>query len=252
MKRLIFLLCALFLSAQPVFANHSWGNYHWARTTPEFTLKLGSNVTSDWAPYLSQASSDWSASSVLNTTIVAGLAGRNCKATSGRIEVCNKKYGNNGWLGIAQIWTNGDHITQALAKMNDTYFTSTKYNTPAWKRLVMCQEVAHGFGLDHQDEVFDNSNLGTCMDYTSNPLGPPSNERPNTHDYDQLTLIYQHLDSTTTVSLSASLANASYDDDPGEDPKMWGKKLKDNENVGLYVRDLGQGRKIFTHVYWIR
>jgi hypothetical protein len=50
----------------------------------------------------------------------------------------------------------------------------------------MCQEVGHTVGLDHQDTSLDNPNLGTCMDYTSNPLGPPDNEHPKKHDYDEL------------------------------------------------------------------
>ena len=58
--------------------------------------------------------------------------------------------------------------------MNDSYFNTAKYNTPAWRRLVMCQEVTHDFGLDHQDEIFNNANLGSCMDYTNDPDGKPS------------------------------------------------------------------------------
>src|SRR5512134_2807423 len=112
-------------------ANHAWGNYHWARTSNPFTLKLGDNMTSAWDAYLATASSDWSASSVLDTTIVAGSNPRpkNCRPVLGRVEVCNAKYGNNGWLGIAQIWANGSHITQGVAKMNDTYFNTPSYNT---------------------------------------------------------------------------------------------------------------------------
>src|SRR3989344_6001488 len=102
-------------------ATHSWGGYHWARTANPFTLKLGDNVSGAWDAHLSTASSDWTASSVLDTTVVAGQAKGNCRPTSGRIEVCNKTYGNNGWLGLAQIWISGSHITQAIAKMNDTY-----------------------------------------------------------------------------------------------------------------------------------
>src|SRR3989337_164385 len=62
---LIAMLAAFPLSAG---ASHSWGNYHWARTSNPFTLKLGDNVTSVWDSYLAEASSDWSQSSVLNTT----------------------------------------------------------------------------------------------------------------------------------------------------------------------------------------
>jgi hypothetical protein len=193
------------VAAPPVGASHSWGTYHWARTANPFTLKLGDNVTSQWDAYLAEASTDWSKSSVLDTTIVAGGVTnvKKCPITAGRIEVCNSTYGNNGWLGIAGISLSGGHITGAYVKLNDSYFNSASYNKPEWRRLVMCQEIGHGFGLDHTDENFNNANHGTCMDYTNVPLGPPSNERPNAHDYDQLASIYAHLDSTTTTGADA-------------------------------------------------
>lgn len=239
-----------------VLANHSWGGYHWARTTNAFTLKLGDNVAPNWDSYLAEASVDWSTSSVLDTTVVSGNGGKNCRATSGRIEVCNRKYGNNGWLGLAQIWTSGNHITQAVAKMNDTYFNTSTYNTPSWRRLVMCQEVAHGFGLDHQDEAFDNTNLGTCMDYTRDPDGPPSNEHPNAHDYEELETIYAHLDTFSSVDGSVQslpgqgLGVVQFEG--SDNAADWGKAIKDNGNVGLYVKDLGAGQKLYTHVFWVR
>src|SRR5206468_5527238 len=119
--------------------------------------------SSAWDSYLATTSSDWSASSVLNTTIVAGSAKpRNCRPTSGRVEVCDASYGNTGWLGVAQIWiSGGTHITQGTVKLNDTYFNTATYDTPGWRNLVTCQEVGHTFGLDHQDTNFDNKNLGT-------------------------------------------------------------------------------------------
>lgn len=250
-----FLLLAAVLLPR-VSANHSWGGYHWARTANPFTLKLGDNVSSAWKPYLSESSADWSVSSVLDTTIVAGNGGKICKATAGRIEVCNRKYGNNGWLGLAQVWVNGTHITQALAKMNDTYFTTNTYNKPEWRRLVMCQEIAHGFGLDHQDEAFDNTNLGTCMDYTSNPLGPPSNEHPNAHDYEELEIIYAHLDGITTVGQSVT-RNAGKMPEwaaTGEfgNASDWGKEIRNNGHVALYERDFGGGNKLFSFVIFAR
>jgi len=40
---------------------------------------------------------------MLNTTIVAGgTTARRCRATIGRVEVCNAAYGNNGWLGVGK------------------------------------------------------------------------------------------------------------------------------------------------------
>ena len=228
-------------------ATHSWGSYHWARTSNPFTLKLGDNVSPVWDPILVTTSNDWTQSTVLNTTIVAGSVSnknlKRCPATSGRVEVCNTTYGNNGWLGVAQIWANGDHITQATVKLNDTYFNTAQYNTTAWRNLVSCQEVGHTFGLDHQDEVFDNPNLNTCMDYTNNP---GTNQHPNPHDYEQLEAIYAHLDTTTTVAAApAGFANADV-----HATENWGEKVSDNGKSALFVRDFGNGFKIFTFVIW--
>ncbi len=109
----------------------------------------------------------------------------------------------------------------------------------------MCQEVGHTFGLDHQDENFNNANLGTCMDYTNDPS---SNQHPNQHDYAQLETIYSHLDSTTSVgALPAEVAHADV-----STPDKWGKPIKtthDGRGV-LYEREFNQGYKIFTFVYW--
>ncbi|MDO8492983.1 MAG: hypothetical protein Q7S19_00335 [bacterium] len=231
------------------YADHSWGGYHWARTANPLTLKLGDNVSTSWDSYLALASSDWSLSSVLDTVVVAGTSNpKNCRATLGRIEVCNSKYGSNGWLGIASVWTNGEHIVQATTKLNDSYFVKPAYNKPEWKAFVMCQEVGHVFGLNHQDEDFNNPNLDTCMDYTSNPL---SNQHPNQHDYDMLDTIYAHLDSTNTSSQTAFSQGAS-DVVNHDDPKSWGKSIKNSADgrPSLYVRDLGNGKKVFTHVIW--
>ena len=241
---------ALVMVPSTAGATHSWGGYHWARTANPFTLKLGDNVSSGWDPYLKTTSSDWSTSVVLDTTIVAGTTSpRPCKATSGRVQVCSAAYGGTGWLGVAQIWVSGVHITRGTVKVNDTYFKTATYNTPGWRNLVMCQEVGHTLGLDHQDENFNNTNLGTCMDYTSKPLGPPNNEHPNTHDYDQLRSIYSHLDTSTTLSATSSSGARGGSDTPGE----WGRRVAGSESphsVAVYERDLGAGQKVVTFVIW--
>ncbi len=230
-------------------ASHSWGGYHWARTNNPFTVDVGNNVTNAWTPYLSTTATDWSVSTVLDAKVVTGKSKGNCQPTLGRVEVCNAKYGNNGWLGIASVWANGTHITQGTVKMNDTYFATAKYNTSAWKNLVMCQEVGHTFGLDHQDENFSNSNLGTCMDYTNDPT---TNQHPNAHDYEELGIIYGHLDSTTTLIASKSQGAANQTNEDTTDPSKWGKVLKKDSHgrPSLHERDLGKGQKIFTFVLW--
>src|SRR5207253_2014053 len=81
-------------TALTALANHSWSTYHWARMSNPFTVKLGDNVSSAWDAYLATASSDWSASSVLDTVVVPGQSSlRKCRPTAGRVEVCNSTYG---------------------------------------------------------------------------------------------------------------------------------------------------------------
>ncbi len=243
-------------------ADHSWGPYHWARTANPLTLDVGDNVSSAWDDYLDEAISDWGQSSVIDLTKVAGGGGKSCRPTTGRIEVCSRKYGNNGWLGLAQIWiTAGEHITQATTKVNDTYFNTSTYNTPAWRRLVMCQEIGHDFGLDHQDETFDNPNLGTCMDYTNDPDGGPggasnndrSNEHPNAHDYEQLETIYEsHVDDFTTAGLTTNPMPPAASQIDLEGPGQWGRRIRSTNGgrTELYELDFGRGDKVFTFVIW--
>jgi hypothetical protein len=246
-RRFMLALAAVVLTASAFVstaaASHSWGGYHWARTANPFTLKLGDNVTADWDSYLATTSSDWSQSTVLDTTIVPGQARGNCRPTSGRVEVCNKNYGNNGWLGQAQIWiTGGTHITQGTTKVNDTYFTTPTYNTPAWRNLVMCQEVGHTLGLDHQDENFDNPNLGTCMDYTNDPS---TNQHPNKHDYDELEIIYSHLDSFTTVGNSVPTTHAQ-----SENASPIAVERSDRISSSTISETFADGSKRVTYIVW--
>lgn len=245
---LSFALVAFCMAMFPAVssASHSWGGYHWARQSNPFTVKLGDNLTSNWDPYLAVASSDWSASSVLNTTIVAGsVSPRQCKTVAGTTQVCNSTYGFNGWLGIAGISVSGSHITAAYVKLNDSYFNTATYNTPVWRQFVTCQEVGHAFGLDHQDENFNNANLGTCMDYTNDPT---PNQHPNSHDYAQLESIYSHLDSTTTVK---ALPTAMTDIDFAG-PAQWGRLVghTDKGLTAVYELDFGGGNKMYTFVIW--
>jgi hypothetical protein len=242
------------LCSSALWANHSWGGYHWARTSNPFTLKTGDNVNSTWDAYLNTTVSDWTASSVLNLSKVTGQSNSSCGPTSGRVEVCNGSYGQNGWLGIASIWTGRGkarkHITQGTMRVNDTYFNTPQYNTSAWRNLVMCQEVGHTLGLDHQDENFNNANLGTCMDYTNNP---GTNQHPNQHDYDELVSIYTHLDNTTTVGAPTSLSQPpAMNDIDFSNRATWGKMVwrSSDGHVGIYVTDFGDGGKVITRVIW--
>lgn len=269
MKKMIILAVLTFSFGglmSVAYADHSWGKYHWDLSTEQTTanpLKLGDNLgMSAWNSSLAGASFDWNFS-VLKNQVVTGnnIA---CDPILGQVEVCNSEYGNNDWLGIAQIWVyrgKAGHIAQGLVKVNDTYFNTTQYNTQAWRNLVMCQEVGHTFGLGHQDENFNNANLGTCMDYTNDPdgsiLSQLDNQHPNQHDYNMLTEIYAHLNSPGSgpgkgngkgkpagVGANINLNN----------PSEWGQAIRQDAqgNNSLFERDLGNGNKVFTFVTWVQ
>ena len=252
----VIVLVAVFalVGAGTAFATHSWGKYHWNISSVDNPLVLGDNTTLAWDSSLARASTDWNFS-VLKNQVVSGN-NTSCDPVLGRVEVCNDEYGNNNWLGIAQIWAyvgKDGHIAQALVKVNDTYFNTEKYNTSAWKNFVICQEVGHTYGLDHQDEVFDNPNLGTCIDYTNDPS---TNQHPNQHDYDMLVEKYAHLNGT-----GGSPGGGKGKKPAGvgagidlNDPSAWGKAVRQDArgNNSLYERDLGNGQKLFTFVTWAK
>ena len=258
------------LSPHDAEASHSWGGYHWAtKTTPTLTapitLQLGNNMTGDWVGHLTTAASDWGSTPTYNgtavanplrTSVVVGAKLKRCGAVSGRVEVCNASYGQNGWLGLAQIWLSNGHIVQGTAKMNDSYFSAAPYNNPNEKLHVVCQEVGHTFGLDHQST--DGGSLNTCMDYFSNTggnAGSTASTHPNQHDYDQLTLIYNHGDGYNSYSSAAAVAAGK----PSGVPGKGGPDGVDGngtpsgaspERGNWYVEDLGNGVQLVTHITW--
>lgn len=232
----------LFGSVGQASATHTWGGYHWARTSSPFTVKLGDNLSANWKPYLSTSSYDWTLSEVLDTQVVPGSTSpKTCKPTRGQVEVCNTKYGRNGWLGLASVWLSGSHITQGTVKLNDTYFQMPTYNTPEERNHVMCQEVGHTLGLGHQDE--SGAALGTCMDYSMDP----GSQHPNQHDYDQLVELYSHYDTSTTLASSG----ASSASEGGDENGNWGARVHRSANgrSEIYVRSDKDGQKVITFVY---
>ncbi len=264
------VLCGgLFLGAAPllpVLATHSWGTAHWSRSTT-LSIKLGDNVGTAWDTHLANAAIDWSKPTYLDMIVTAG--GKDplkCEPTYGKVEVCSAKYGNTGWLGLGQIWTSGDHIVQGTAMVNNTYFAQAAYNTDAMRRSVMCQEIGHTLGLDHQDVNMTNLNLGSCMDYSNDPSGSKGtngtlkNTRPNAHDYDQLQSIYKHLDaaqlSSTKLSPSTSAATPGLREPPRGRPLLergeWGRAVAADAKgrARVFVRDLGGDFKVTTFVIW--
>jgi hypothetical protein len=259
-----------------VSADHSWGPYHWGRTSNPFTVKLGDNVSGPWDAMLVKASADWSVSAVLDTTVVAGgTRPKSCRVTAGQVEVCSSRYGNTGWLGLAQIWiTSGNHIVQGIVKNNDYYFGNStyQYNNTAEMQHVICQEIGHTFGLDHQSE--NGQSLNTCMDYYHNTTASDTQStEPNAGDYDELLCIYDvgsnsrtltsgghscigtgHLDSSSTVASAPTSTGAGMSAAHAAAASGWGRVVasSDHGRSQTFVLDLGGGRAIVTFVIWAR
>lgn len=270
MKSFVKLLAAsTVLAATPAMAGHAWNTYHWASDgTVELTVNQA--ITSQWRTPLNQGIADWEKSRKLSFTQqdVTGINLKRCSPIYGQILVCNDSYGQRGWLGIATIWLSGGHIVQGTTQLNDTYFDMPRYNTAAWRRLVACQEIAHDFGLDHQDENFSNYNLGTCMDYTSAPEGGeyngfdygPSNVSTNDHDYEQILAIYNHKDATSAAATDFGAREVGKPAGPrissepaGLSPSEWGRAI-DHDAHGrpdTFEKVLAPGQKKITHVFWV-
>ena len=267
MKKLVLVLSLALIApiaqAGSASANHSWGGYHWARTSNPFTIQLGDNVSGLWDGMLTTASDDWKQSTVLDTRVVpGGTKPKSCRPTSGRVEVCSARYGNTGWLGFAQIWiTGGTHITQGIVKNNDYYFGSSsyQYNNTAEMQHVICQEIGHTFGLDHQST--SGASLNTCMDYYHNTSASDTQStHPNAADYDELLCIYDpasigktltsgshsctgtgHLDSSSTVGAAFGSARGAA---PSFSP---GSRVDESR----YVEQLPNGDLLVTWVIWV-
>ncbi len=261
MKRGLLVFLCLCTCGGLVYADHSWGDYHWARTTSSFDLTVVNSTTSDWDPYVEQAVGDWSSSSVLNMVESSGSDAkrvrRRCQGGSGQVRICNDTYGNTGWLGIAGIsLDNNGHITTGYTKLNDTYFSQSYYNSPDWKQSVTCQELGHNVGLGHQDEDFDNQSLFSCMDYQDPPF-----EFPNGHDFDQLETQYGHLDTYNSYDGGSPGGGGGCNAPPGKGcnksstantPPGWGISLGRRGQQEVFIRIDADGTRHLVHVTWAR
>ena len=234
------LAAAIAVGSFSAYATHSWNGYHWARTTSSFTLRTldstVANSNANWPALLATAASQWSQSTKLDLAVSAydnsSTGRRKCSAVAGKIRVCNGSYGKNGWLGLASINLDSNgHISQGTAKMNDSYTSS--WADPNESKHVMCQEVGHTFGLDHQST--DGSSQNTCMDYSNSP----TSTAPNQHDYDELVTIYGHTDSYNGYSTSAAVTAAQANSMAGEVPL--GHLVHVDANYALYVAADGKG-----------
>ena len=183
---------------------------------------------------------------------------RRCKAPSGKIRICNLAYGQNGWLGIAGISIDSaGHILLGYTKLNDTYFAWDFYNTPAWKQSVVCQELGHNLGLDHQDVDFNNLSLDSCMDYQN-----PPNLWGSKHDFEQLEVMYGHLDTYDSYAVDDGGGGGGGCNSPpgkgcnkagfgnGNSAAEWGMSLGRRGAHETFIRIDRDGTRHITFVTW--
>jgi len=181
----------IFISASGAYADNQWSNYHWEKKNtppdhPILTLSIGDNHTdvnpTHWSTLLDVVRSNWDqddggfGGAYLAVNIVDGGAGD--------IESYNDDYGNTGWLGLASIWiTRGKnkHIVRGQSKVNDYYIGYDSFSEDFNWAHVLCQEIGHTFGLDHNRDAGD-----TCMNDQTALLSPT----PNDHDTDMLDIMY--------------------------------------------------------------
>ena len=125
---------------------------------------------------------------------------------------------------------------------------------------MICQEVGHTFGLDHQSE--SGESLNTCMDYYHNTSSSDTlSTHPNQGDYDELLCVYDptyahkvltssghkcrgtgHLDSSN--SAGAGTAGSSF---PGAGPSFApGAQIATSK----YVHQRPDGTLVVTWITW--
>ncbi len=194
---LVSLLFVLGCSVEVMGANtaplHSWSIYHWDSDS----LNLGvvdKTTSSEWDGEVVASIDDWV---VLGTPITAYAVER------GRAPVTVGEGFSTQWLGLAQIWIEDGHITKGKVTLNTNLLFGGRYGSNA-PRHVLCQEIGHIWGLDHNRDELDTC-MNDCFNETTEAdwlacLDAPLGITPNLHDTEQLNLMYDHEDSGGTSS----------------------------------------------------
>lgn len=155
------------------WASHTWGCWKFA----DANINFYNGATGNYSGYLRQEaltdSNSWHNFTKINLTSVAS------PGTTDHINGYSGFYGNNGWLGIAEILTySGCTVKQGRCRLNRSYL-DFGYSATNIKH-VACQEVGHLFGLGH-----NTSSNTTCMN--DQILSAP---QPNQHDVDLIASKY--------------------------------------------------------------
>lgn len=178
------LVGLLLAAATGAFADHAWGVYHWRSDNLSPTVV---DTTSSPLYDVGAGVAEWAAlGTAIQPTLVNGRKG-NIKVTEGS---------SVQWLGLARIFIDGEgHITKGEVKLNTTYLEIYEATYPGISDHVLCQELGHVLGLGHnRDGLTGGSPDDSCMNDQGH-LGEYT--APNSHDTDQLNLIYNHADAVS-------------------------------------------------------
>jgi hypothetical protein len=216
-SRKLFAVCLAVFYSTLVYADHAWNDYHWATITKPIPLPVIDNVTEDWDYHLVEAISQWSQSIVFSPWLIESdnrvKTRKDCLMATGRLRVCNYKYGATGWLGHTVIgFDQNGHIDKARVRLNDSY---AQYWNMVSKNHVVCHEMGHVFGLAHTSG--DGSSQQTCMDLAyQDPLSQWSNQ----HDFVQIVQIYAHHDTYNSYDDGSGLNADALDESEPEKGKL--------------------------------
>lgn len=210
-RSIVALGIAVALSSATASADHDWNGYHWSQPGGTRTLTVRDAVSGAWDAMLTDALRDWGGdqalpdgSAIPNLFDFSVLTGK----VSANVEVIARKYGNNGWLGLATIWLDASgHIARGRVQLNEWYFQLPSYNTAAVRQHVLCQEVGHVLGLDHNRAgAVGGSPDDTCMDDRT-AFPSVAYPHPNGHDAEELASLYGHADAAASSATAQAGAD---------------------------------------------
>jgi hypothetical protein len=137
---------SLFAANLGVVSAHQWWRYHWDKSGSSIVIQ-------DWIYGSTTAPAENARQNAWNTV---GILYNYSVPYHTDISVFDGNFGATGWWGLATLESVDfdfwgclcyDHISHAHARFNTYYGGSTAYGGDV--QGVYCQEIAHGWGLDH-------------------------------------------------------------------------------------------------------